>query len=264
MPLNKSILGISSSEKVMDALKQIIKKSSSSSTTTKTEIQELESMILKQEASESQETNDYIPLKAISIAKSIAEKESLLHAHVLEALNAALQNSTLVYSKPNDNDKNNDNDNNENSTTNTRSKAYQSRIQKLKLAEQEKQYSKITKNLNSTPEDDETIKSMMYAASVGMNMIVAPISIGVIMYFFAGKLFAFIIPDYQQEKGKINIHGVIAGVLVGVIMLFIEMILFVIRNHEMDKFVTKKIKRRKNHMNPFGYDKRTAERTFQG
>jgi len=81
-------------------------------------------------------------------------------------------------------------------------------------------------------------------------------------YFFAGKLFAFIIPNYQQvDDGKLNIHGVIAGVISGVIMLFIEMILFVIRNHEMDKFVTKKMKTKKN---PFGYDKKTAQRTFQG
>jgi len=252
MSLNKTILGISSSEKLKEALQQIIKKSSSSNNTTIiTEIQELES-ILKESSSKESSTDqsqesDYIPLQAITIAKSIAVKESLNLE--LEALNAALQNTTLMYSKPQD--------------TKT-TFAYKSRIQKLQLAEQEKQYSNITKNINSTPDDDQTIKSMMYAASVGMNMIVAPISIGVIMYFFAGKLFAFIIPDYQQEKGKINIHGVIAGVLVGVIMLFIEMILFVIRNHEMDKFVTKKIKRKKDHMNPFGYDKKLAERTFEG
>ena len=246
MSLNKTILGISSSEKLNEALQQIIKKSSNS-TTTKTEIQELES-ILKESTSANQSSNDYIPLQAITIAKSIAIKLSLLLE--LEALNVALQNKTLIYSKPQD--------------TKTTSAAYKSRIQKLQLAEQEKQYSNITKNINTAPDDDQTIKSMMYAASVGMNMIVAPISIGVIMYFFAGKLFAFIIPDYQQEKGKINIHGVIAGVLVGVIMLFIEMILFVIRNHEMDKFVTKKMKRKKDHMNPFGYDKKLAERTFEG
>ena len=255
MSLNKTILGISSSEKLKEALQQIIKKTSSNNssnnTTIITEIQELES-ILKESSSnqsidQSQESSDYIPLQAITIAKSIAVKESLNLE--LEALNVALQNTTLMYSKPQD--------------TKT-TLAYKSRIQKLQLAEQEKQYSNITKNINSTPDDDQTIKSMMYAASVGMNMIVAPISIGVIMYFFAGKLFAFIIPDYQQEKGKINIHGVIAGVLVGVIMLFIEMILFVIRNHEMDKFVTKKMKRKKDHMNPFGYDKKLAERTFEG
>jgi len=102
---------------------------------------------------------------------------------------------------------------------------------------------------------------MTYAASIGANMIVAPISIGVLIYFFAGKLFAFIVPGYQVEEGKINIHGVIVGVISGVVMLFIEMILFVIRNHEMDRFITKKMKK---HKNPFGYEKKAAERTYQG
>jgi hypothetical protein len=48
---------------------------------------------------------------------------------------------------------------------------------------------------------------MMYAASGGAKMIVAPISIGVLMYFFAGKLFSFITPGYQPEPGMINIKG---------------------------------------------------------
>ena len=119
----------------------------------------------------------------------------------------------------------------------------------------------MTQNLDSAPADDATLKSMTYAASIGANMIVAPISIGVLMYFFAGKLFAFIVPGYQVEEGKINIHGVIVGVISGVVMLFIEMILFVIRNHEMDRFITKKMKK---HKNPFGYEKKAAERTYQG
>jgi|EP00979_Chaetoceros_neogracilis_P001531 hypothetical protein len=235
----KALMGINSSERLKNALQQIIKEakqqeSSNTNENNDRKIQELE-LILK-------ETESCVPLRAIAISKSIASKGS----QALGNLNDALRNGTLQYTKPQ-----------EKKIT----QAYQSRIQKLQLAEQERKYSKITKNLDTSPADDQTIKSMTYAASVGMNMIVAPISIGVIMYFFAGKLFAFMVPGYEQEDGKINIIGVIAGVIAGVIMLFIEMILFVIRNHEMDKYVTKKMKRQKN---PFGYDKKRAERTFVG
>mmetsp|Transcript_372 Transcript_372/g.622 ORF Transcript_372/g.622 Transcript_372/m.622 type:complete len:246 (+) Transcript_372:55-792(+) len=184
-----------------------------------------------------------IPIRAITIAKTLATTKDLI-----SSLDSALQNTQLAFSTPEE-------------TPQASSAAYQKRIQMLKLAEQERNYTHLTKNLNNSPGDDATLKSMMYAATVGANMIVAPISIGVLMYFFAGKIFSFMIPDYQAVEGKIDIHGVIAGVVAGVIMMFIEMILFVIRNHEMDKFVSMKMKRQKN---PFGYDKKSAERTFVG
>ena len=116
--------------------------------------------------------------------------------------------------------------------------------------------------------DDETMKSMTYATSVGMNMIVAPISFGAFMYFFSGQLFGRVLDkdgDGQSSRhinNNVDIRAVIAGVISGVIMLFIEMTLFVIRSHEMDAAVTKKAKKRQ--VNPFGYDKRTAARTFEG
>jgi len=238
---NKTLSGINSTEKLKNALQQIINEAKLEANDDDTNDDETNDNILELEAILN-ETESCVPLRAIAISKSIATKES----HALQILNDILQNVTLQYTKPQ-----------QKNTT----QAYQSRIKKLQLKEQERNYSNITKNLNTSPADDQTIKSMTYAASVGMNMIVAPISIGVIMYFFAGKLFAFIVPDYNQEDGKINIVGVIAGVIAGVIMLFIEMILFVIRNHEMDRYVTKKMKRKKN---PFGYDKKLAERTFQG
>lgn len=153
--------------------------------------------------------------------------------------------------------------------------AYQKRIELLKLNIEERKYTKLTSNLDVTPKDDETLSSMLYASSVGMNMIVAPISIGVLMYFFAGKLLLWIFGNnpeseyyirtsrqYKENDGQLNIHGVIVGVVSGVIMLFIEMILFVIRNHEMDKHLTDK--KKKGKKNPFGYDAKSAKRTFHG
>ncbi len=176
------------------------------------------------------------------------------------------------------------NSNHMNNLTPEEKKAYQKRIEYLKLNLEERKYSNLTRNLDVTPKDDQTLSSMLYASSVGMNMIVAPISIGVLMYFFAGKLFLWIFgstPDEHGDNpneqyirtsnqysknynpdGQLNIHGVIVGVISGVIMLFIEMILFVIRNHEMDRHLTEK--KKKGKKNPFGYDAKSAKRTFHG
>mmetsp|Transcript_8206 Transcript_8206/g.11725 ORF Transcript_8206/g.11725 Transcript_8206/m.11725 type:complete len:290 (+) Transcript_8206:118-987(+) len=145
-------------------------------------------------------------------------------------------------------------------------KKYLLRMERLKLRNEERNYSKLTRNLDRKVEDDATMKSMSYAASVGANMIVAPISFGVFMYFFSGAVFGWILGDNDDTQGNrgnnVDIKKVIAGVISGVVMLFIEMILFVIRNHEMDESVRKK--KKKAHANPFGYDKKKAERTFHG
>ena len=145
---------------------------------------------------------------------------------------------------------------------------YQRRIERLRLKAEENRYSRLVNNLDRKVADDETMKSMTYATSVGMNMIVAPISFGAFMYFFSGQLFGWVLDrddDGASRNGNgnnVDIRAVIAGVISGVIMLFIEMTLFVIRSHEMDAAVSKKAKKRQ--VNPFGYDKRTAARTFEG
>lgn len=236
-----------------------------------------------------------IPLSAISHAKQILK----LHEQKLQVQSAAsAKNSTskqsehlLMLTKLNNELENNikqgcklsftSQPSSSSSSSNSKYKEmtpeqkikYDERIQKLKLSVEERKYSKLTSNLDKTPDDDATLSSMLYASSVGMNMIVAPISIGVLMYFFAGKLMSWIFGSdsdnpssvnslHGTKDGKLNIHGVIVGVLSGVIMLFIEMILFVIRNHEMDRHLSNK--KKKSRKNPFGYDKKTAERTFTG
>ena len=143
---------------------------------------------------------------------------------------------------------------------------YQRRIERLRLKAEENRYSRLVNNLDTKKADDETMKSMTYATSVGMNMIVAPISFGAFMYFFSGQLFGWVLDKdddgASRNNNNVDIRAVIAGVISGVIMLFIEMTLFVIRSHEMDAAVSKKAKKRQ--VNPFGYDKRTAARTFEG
>eukprot|EP00957_Ditylum_brightwellii_P038515 2911118-Ditylum_brightwellii.AAC.1 len=63
---------------------------------------------------------------------------------------------------------------------------------------------------------------MTYAASVGLNMIVAPISFGVFMYFFAGQIFHWVAGEEGQfdprtsAANKTDIRRVIAGVVSGV------------------------------------------------
>ncbi len=241
------------------------------------EKQETLSSILK---SKSNQTS--LPLSAITIAKHILVTQQL-HVPIanssnnnkatidklLTQLESNLNSNSFQLHFTTSNPNNNTNNNNQ-STTST----YQKRIEQLKLNIEERNYTKLTSNIDSSSSsrDDATLSSMLYASSIGLNMIVAPISIGVLMYFFAGKLFIWLfgndnVDDSNQnlsysKNGKLNIHGVIVGVISGVIMLFIEMILFVIRNHEMDKYLT--TKKKKNRKNPFGYDEKTAKRNFYG
>lgn len=133
---------------------------------------------------------------------------------------------------------------------------FQLRMQKLRLRNEERKYMKITNNLSSMTQpksDDTTTQSMMYATSIGLNMIVAPISFGIFMYFFAGSLLDYIWPPTQQPTTT-DIKKVIAGVISGVLMLFIEMLLFVIRTHELDKALVKKKKKYfSSSQHPFGH-----------
>jgi Endoplasmic reticulum-based factor for assembly of V-ATPase len=113
------------------------------------------------------------------------------------------------------------------------------RMDRLQLKDEERHYNKLTANLKTRAskmaDDDVTTKSMTYAASIGLNMIIAPLSFGCFMYFFAGGIFDFMGWTHLQPGSVVDIKRVIVSVISGVAMLFIEMILFVIRTHEMDK-----------------------------
>jgi hypothetical protein len=177
-----------------------------------------------------------VPLDVIRAATSLLKDTS--------ELNAAL--TSLVYTPPPpEKDKNS-----------TEFKRFQKRMDRLRLRAEETRYKKLTNNLDNTIEDDVTTKSMTYATSVGLNMIVAPISFGVFMYFFAGQVFNWLGGSKPLGPHEVDIRRVIAGVISGVGMLFIEMILFVIRTHTMDKVMRKKAK--KKSKSPFGYTKPAA------
>lgn len=137
-------------------------------------------------------------------------------------------------------------------------KKHLERMEKLRLKSEETKYTKITNNIkDQRQEDDKTTKSMTYAASVGINMIVAPTSFGAFMYFFSGGVFDYFFPpdeddDFNSNRNPtgVDIKRLIVGVVSGVIMMIIEMVLFVIRSHEFESHTTKKKKKR--GIQPFG------------
>jgi hypothetical protein len=137
-------------------------------------------------------------------------------------------------------------------------KRHRRRMERLRLRSEETFYHKLTANIEHKVADDVTTRSMTYAASVGLNMIVAPLSFGCFCYFFAGQVFHWVAPQHELRRmnsphlnpNTPDVRRVIAGVVGGVAMLFIEMILFVIRTHEFDKSIRQKDKRKST--NPFG------------
>ena len=209
-------------------------------------------------------SSDTLPLSSVRAMRTIIlqrcnesdETKSALLADLNAALSAAISAKGLQFTAPPPS---------KTDELSTEEARYQKRIERLRLKAEENRYSRLVTNLDRKVADDETMKSMKYATSVGMNMIVAPISFGAFMYFFSGQLFGRVLDKDGQSRhvnNNVDIRAVITGVISGVIMLFIEMTLFVIRSHEMDAAVTKKAKKRQ--VNPFGYDKRAAARTFEG
>lgn len=199
--------------------------------------------------------NEALPLPLLKAMRSVVISSSMTHEEkstLLQDMEEAISQSSLVYSAPPAED---------GKISSEEQKKFSKRLERLRLRAEEAKYKKLTQNLDQTVADDVTMKSMSYAASVGLNMIVAPISFGVFMYFFAGSLFGWM-TEGDQAPGQTDIKSVITGVISGVLMLFIEMTLFVIRSHEMDASVRKKSK--KSHVNPFGYNKQRAMKTFQG
>jgi len=136
------------------------------------------------------------------------------------------------------------------------------RMERLRFKQEEVKYSKLTSNLGRVATDDVTTRSMTYAASIGLNMIVAPLSFGGLMYFFGGALLDYFWPSSKRANDFApDIRKVIVGVLSGVVMLFIEMLLFVIRTHEMDRAIRRKSRKKKQ--GPFGHYTSQTSKTFK-
>lgn len=203
---------------------------------------------------ENQTERKYIPIKIIRAMEAMLEDQSESNTALDDVL---LQNEVQLYFTPAPS-----HSEDENYLSNEQIK-FRQRMARLRLKNEESKYSRLTNNLGLNPEiDDVTGKSMTYAASIGLNMIIAPLSFGCFMYFFAGGLLDFFVKGDVQRSNNPgpDIRKVIAGVVSGVLMLFIEMILFVIRTHEIDKAARRKTK--KERPKPFGHYSSVTNRDF--
>lgn len=185
------------------------------------------------------ELSDIATLKSI-LDKLKTEKNDKKQV-VLDDLNTkfenALRGSSLIFSKPD-----------EAKSKDPERLKYEKRMDRLRLKSEEIKYQSLTKNLALNPKaDDVTTRSMTYATSIGLNMIIAPISFGGFVYFFAGQIIDFD-EGYRGKRGETR--RVLLSVLAGIFMLFVEMILYVIRSHQLDESV--RLKQKKATPSPFG------------
>ena len=198
----------------------------------------------------------WVPLPVVDAMHTLLTDDSERR----QALETALSSTQLAYTPPPPPESNEET---------PQQRKFRQRMERLRLQQEETSYSRLTSNIKSTniKDDDITAKSMTYAASVGLNMIIAPLSFGAFMYFFAGSLLDYIFPRAEPlPVGATDIKRVIIGVVSGVLMLFVEMILFVIRTHELESFTRKKeqkqkYKRKKD--NPFGVYSSNDPATYQ-
>lgn len=190
--------------------------------------------ILKDSPQHPNKNPQWLPLNVLNAMEVLVKDVS--------ALERALEGTSLVFTPPPPP-----------AEETAERRRFQQRMDRLRLKCEETKYVKLTNNLQQEVQDDITAKSMTYAASVGLNMIVAPLSFGCFMYFFAGGIFDYFFGEEFSARttGGTDIKRVIVGVISGVVMLFIEMMLFVIRTHEVEAHALKKNKKKKQ-VQPFG------------
>lgn len=162
-----------------------------------------------------------------------------------DVLDDALQGAQLCYSE---------------APSLQRSPQFEERLKRLKLQEQQRRYSRLTANVAPPAvADDVNTKTMLYAASIGLNMIVAPLSFGCLLYYFGGGLLDWWWPI--QKSSNVHIRKILLSVIGGVIMMIIEMVLFVIRTHAMDQASHRK-GGRKQQQQPFGFYTSKTSKTY--
>lgn len=143
---------------------------------------------------------------------------------------------------------------------------YLERIEKLKLRKEERKYCKLTKNVNFCKKNmnNDITQNMKYVTSIGMNMIIAPISFGVFIFYVPELVFRNDKNVTDNKTNRISITRILLSVISGVIILFIEMILFIIRNHQMDYCIRKNKDAKEKNTNCFGYHAKNNIKTFCG
>jgi hypothetical protein len=92
------------------------------------------------------------------------------------------------------------------------------------------------------------------------------------VYFFSGPALDYLWPrqaltappQHRPPPGAPDVRRVILAVLCGCAMLFVEMLLFVIRTHELDRAVRAKSRRKKDQPGAFGHYTSNTVKTFKG
>jgi hypothetical protein len=242
-------------------------------------VEEAVSLIIDSKSFLNGSKNDcgFLPIPLVSAMKAVfLWNEPSDGTAIVDELSGALHSSGLFFTPPPRSLL--DDDDVDESTLTVEQIRWRRRMMRLRMKAEETKYARITKNLGIPLEDEDgddriTTKSMTYAASIGLNMIVAPLSFGVFMYFFAGSILDYFWPPSEDHSAKhgnpsADIRRVMAGVVSGVLMMFVEMLLFVIRTHEFDRAMTqKKKKRQKIRTNTtttraFGHYTAASSRTY--
>lgn len=86
------------------------------------------------------------------------------------------------------------------------------------------------------------------------------------MFYFSGPVLNFVwdkTDDLNRIGATVDIRRVIIGVISGVLMLFIEMLLFVIRTHEFDRGLRRKQRKKGSVLKPFGDYSADTEKTYK-
>jgi Endoplasmic reticulum-based factor for assembly of V-ATPase len=262
----KRLEGVKATETLQRLLKKAVE-SSSHFDPDSNEFAQLKSFSLGKEQPE------WIPIPIIQTMDVILKRSDATTTgdSACDELQTALRSTSLVFTAPPLSDDDNADASslakNKKGGSALEERKFRQRMQRLRFQHEETKYARLTNNLKmNAVADDVTTKSMTYAASIGLNMIVAPISFGVFMYFFAGSLLDYVWSSPSAAaRGSAahvppDIKRIIVGVVSGVAMLFIEMLLFVIRTHEMDKAMRKKAKKKPS---PFGHYSSESAKLYQ-
>lgn len=122
-------------------------------------------------------TSPFIPISVLRAVENLCDGKT----EYLERLDKCLRATKLAFTPPPPE-----------SPESEGRKKFRRRIERLKLKDEERNYGGLVKNVGlQGPADDVTTRSMTYAASIGLNMIIAPLSFGCFMYFFAGGIFSY-------------------------------------------------------------------------
>ena len=120
-------------------------------------------------------TTQFIPISVLRAVEKLASEANQ------QRLNECLSHTTLAFTPPPPAE-----------PETAQHAKFRRRLERLRLQQDERRYGAYVQNVGTTAvPDDVTTRSMTYAASIGLNMIVAPLSFGCFMYFFAGGVLSY-------------------------------------------------------------------------